>query len=47
MSVERFEVGIVSGDRALVDFLAETFQLEERPGARRRHLAPSGRLPER
>ncbi len=27
----RFEVGIVSADRALVDFLAEVFGLDERP----------------
>lgn len=29
----RFEVGIVSADRALVDFLADVFGLEERPPA--------------
>jgi catechol 2,3-dioxygenase-like lactoylglutathione lyase family enzyme len=28
MSLVRFEVGFVSGDRALVDFLADVFELE-------------------
>jgi hypothetical protein len=31
VSLERFEVGIVSADRALVDFLADVFGLEELP----------------
>lgn len=31
MSLARFEVGIVSADRALVDFLSDVFELEELP----------------
>ena len=31
MSLTRFEVGIVSADRTIVDFLAEVFGLDERP----------------
>jgi hypothetical protein len=31
MSLERFEVGIVSGDSALVDFLADAFELDQLP----------------
>ena len=33
MTLERFEVALVSGDRALVDFLADVFELEERPAS--------------
>jgi predicted enzyme related to lactoylglutathione lyase len=31
MTLRRFEVGFVSTDRALVDFLAAVFELDERP----------------
>lgn len=31
MSLTRFEVGIVSADRTIVDFLTEVFGLDERP----------------
>jgi len=31
MTLLRFEVGLVSGDRAIVDFLAEVFELEPLP----------------
>ena len=31
MNLTRFEVGIVSADRTMVDFLAEVFGLDERP----------------
>jgi catechol 2,3-dioxygenase-like lactoylglutathione lyase family enzyme len=33
MSLTRFEVGIVGSDRALVDFLADVFALDELPTA--------------
>ena len=33
MTLERFEVGIVSRDCAAVDFLDEVFQLEELPAS--------------
>jgi catechol 2,3-dioxygenase-like lactoylglutathione lyase family enzyme len=31
VTLQSFEVGIVSGDRGLVDFLADVFQLDEAP----------------
>jgi catechol 2,3-dioxygenase-like lactoylglutathione lyase family enzyme len=48
MALQRFEVGLVSADRTLVDFLAEVFDLEELPtmtagpGALHRLQLPGG-----
>jgi hypothetical protein len=36
MSLERIEVGLVSGDRALVDYLVEVFELDELPPSEQR-----------
>jgi hypothetical protein len=36
MSLERIEVGMVSGNRALVDFLIEVFELDELPPSEQR-----------
>lgn len=33
MTLERFEVGIVSGDRSLVKFLSDVFELDELPAS--------------
>lgn len=33
MTLERFEVGIVSADRTLVEFLADVFELDELPAS--------------
>jgi catechol 2,3-dioxygenase-like lactoylglutathione lyase family enzyme len=33
VSLERFEVGIVSGDRTVVEFLADVFHLDELPAS--------------